>query len=62
MNNVKAVRMSKGMTQKQLAEECNISVSQVQRIENGNAGQVKISTLVRMADVLHTPISALFNV
>ncbi len=62
MNNVKVTRMFRGMTQKQLAEKCNISVSQVKRIENGNANQVKISTIVRMADALNTPVSVLFNV
>ena len=62
MNNVKSTRLSKGLTQKQLAEQCNISLSQVKRIENGNVNQIKIGTIAKLSDVLNTPISVLFNV
>ncbi|EPC11958.1 Transcriptional regulator [Lacticaseibacillus paracasei subsp. paracasei Lpp230] len=42
------LRLSKSMTQEQLAEKANMDVSMLARIERGSRGDIRISTLERI--------------
>lgn len=57
--NVKNYRTKKGLTQKNLAWDCNTDESSIRRIENGQVNTT-ISSLKRIADILETPIINFF--
>lgn len=54
-NKVKAFRISKGMTQKQLADTLNVSQNAIYNWENGKR-DIKIETLQKIADALEVPL------
>ena len=58
-NQIKKLRIEKGLSQEQLAEKANISVRTVQRLEAGNDGS--IATLNLIANALGVKVSELFN-
>lgn len=58
MNKLKQIRKIKGLTQKQLAEQCNISVKSIQAYEQGtrkleNANK---NTIIKICEVLNCKI------
>lgn len=58
-DNVRKLRRTAGMTQEQLAHDADVSVSVVQKVEQGN-GDVRTETLHALARALGVPTSALF--
>lgn len=57
-DNVKKLRRVRGRSQEQLAEEADLSVSTVRKVEQG--GHVSMETLAALATALGVPTSALF--
>lgn len=55
---IKSLRLSKGLTQKQLGELCGMADSAIRRYELGGANP-KIDTLFRIADALSVSLSEL---
>lgn len=60
MNLLKQYREKQKMTQEELAEKSGISRVTISGIENGNLETVKTGTLVKIADALNEPVSAVF--
>src|ERR1700739_3457635 len=58
--NVRIWRMSKGMSQAQLANRLGVTFQQVQKYEIG-ANRIGTGRLVKAAAILRVPISALFD-
>lgn len=56
--NIKRIRLEKKLTQKQLAEKCDMYESQIRRYELGKANP-KIETLQKIAKALNVPITEL---
>ena len=57
---IQMLRKARGMTQEQLAELADLSVSHVRQVELG-AKNVSIAALYRIADALETPAQALLS-
>lgn len=55
---IKEIRKSKGLTQKKLAELCNMYESQIRKYESGSV-HPKIETLQKIADALCVPVTDL---
>ena len=58
--NLKKIRESRGLTQKQLADKLNIASSTVGMYEQGRR-QPDLDTLIKMSDKLLIPISMLIK-
>src|SRR5262249_31993724 len=58
--NVRIWRMARGLSQSQLAKRLGVTFQQVQKYETGG-NRVQTGRLVKIADVLGVPISALFE-
>lgn len=58
-NQIKKLRLAKGMSQEQLAEKANVSVRTVQRLEAGD--DASISTLNLVAGALGVEVGDLFT-
>lgn len=56
----KEFRLKRKFTQEKIAEELDISVKYISRIENGTGG-VKVETLVRYMNILSIPPDILFE-
>jgi transcriptional regulator with XRE-family HTH domain len=52
-------RRFRGLTQEQLAERAEVSLSSVQRIESG--AEIRFSALLMVADALGVPIGSLLS-
>ena len=57
---VKEEREKRNMTQEELAQKSGISRQTISAIENGNAGSVKIGTLLAIAKALGTTVDEIF--
>lgn len=57
-DNIKRIRIEKGLTQKQLGELCGMADSAIRRYENGGANP-KYETLKKIADGLDVSVSIL---
>ena len=57
---VKEVREEKRMTQEELSRKSGVSRPTIVAIENGEAKDVKVSTLLKLANALDTTVSAIF--
>lgn len=57
--NIKTIRESKGISQQQLAAECNFEKSNMSRIEAGNTNTT-IYTLYKTASAMNINIKELF--
>lgn len=57
---VKEVREEKRMTQEELSKKSGVSRPTIVAIENGEAKDVKVSTLLKLANALDTTVSAIF--
>lgn len=55
------LRLSKSMTQEQLAEKANMDVSMLARIERGSRGDIRISTLERIVKGLDVSLQEFFT-
>ena len=55
---IKATRLSRGITQEQLAEKVNLSLTSISRLENGKA-MVSIEKLFNIATALNTDLAIL---
>ena len=51
--NIKKLRKEKGLTQKQLAKECGLSIATIQGYEQGKY-EPKYITLLKLCDILGT--------
>jgi transcriptional regulator with XRE-family HTH domain len=54
-DNIRRVRASKGMSQQKLAEEADLNIRNVQRIEAGEIN-VQFATVVRIGTALECPL------
>lgn len=59
--NVRKIRMKKGMTQERLAEEAELSLAAVQKLETGQNG-LRLETLIRIALVLGVSLDILVGI
>jgi DNA-binding XRE family transcriptional regulator len=59
MNKVKAFRLKKNLTQRELAEKAGTSQQQIQRIETGQIA-ARLDLALRISTVLEKPLSAIF--
>jgi transcriptional regulator with XRE-family HTH domain len=59
-HNIRIHRMAKGLSQANLAAVLGLTLQQVQKYETG-ANRVATGRLVRIADILQVPITALFD-
>lgn len=55
------IRKEKGLTQKKLAEEAEVSISTISRIENGSE-EIDIKTLVKIANILDVSVGELLKI
>ena len=53
-------RQELSMTQQQLAEKCGLSRVFINKIENGSAEKIRLSTAIAIADALETDPVGLF--
>ena len=60
-NHVKQLRIQAGLTQANLANDMNIEISQLSRIERGLVN-TSLCTIVRLAKTLNVPPSTLLEV
>lgn len=58
--NVKIARIKKRLTQKQLSKAVHISPNKLVQIEKGNYSNVTYDQMVKIANVLETPVTELF--
>ena len=58
--NLRAIRVSKGLTQKNLAEALGLTFQQVQKYEKGS-NRISASTLLKVADYVDEPLSSFFT-
>lgn len=59
--NVRRIRMEKGWTQEMLAEETELSLAAIQKIEAGQSGS-RLETLIRIALVLEVSLDSLADI
>lgn len=59
-NNVKSLRLAKGMTQEQLAEKLDHSVNFVSLIELGKSG-MSVETIVDICNILDVDVNCIFK-
>lgn len=59
-NNIKNIRLSKGLTQEQLAEKLNRSVNFVSLIELGKSG-MSVETIVAICNILDISSESIFK-
>lgn len=59
-NNIKTIRLSRGMTQEQMAEKLNRSVNFVSLIELGKSG-MSVPTIIDICNVLDVNSDSLFK-
>ncbi|MDY4919591.1 MAG: helix-turn-helix transcriptional regulator [Phascolarctobacterium sp.] len=57
---VKMIRITKGVSQTELAKEIGVTQTHLSNIENGRAG-LTIPNLIKLHEALHTPISSFFE-
>lgn len=61
-NNVKNIRKSKNLTQEELAEISDLSISYVKQIESSkDYKNLTLTTMLKISKALNTTISNLFN-
>ena len=59
-NNIKTLRLSKGMTQEQMAEKLDHSVNFVSLIELGKSG-MSVTTMLDICNILDVDINCIFK-
>ena len=58
---LKAIREELGLTQPQVAEKLNVSVSTIGMYEQGRR-EPDLNTLIKISDILHTSITTLLDI
>lgn len=59
-NNLSEVRKDKGLTQEELAEKSGISRVTIANIERGTVTNLKISTMLSLANALDSTVEEIF--
>lgn len=61
LSNVRSLRVSRGITQKELAEKSNINIRQVQKYESGeyDTGKMMLRNAITLADALECDVREL---
>lgn len=59
-NNLKKIRRQKNITQEELETKSGISRATISKIEKGNAKDLKVSTMVAIADALGVSVQRIF--
>jgi transcriptional regulator with XRE-family HTH domain len=60
-NNIKAIRLQLNLTQEQLAERSDISISYIKQIESGkDYKNISLTVLLKLSKALDTSIANLF--
>lgn len=61
LSNVKSLRVSRGITQKELAERSNINIRQIQKYEYGeyDTGKMMLRNAIALADALECDVREL---
>lgn len=61
LSNVKSLRVSRGITQKELAEISNINIRQIQKYEYGeyDTGKMMLRNAIALADALECDVREL---
>ena len=59
-NNIKTLRLSKGMTQEQMAEKLDHSVNFVSLIELGKSG-MSVTTMLDICNILDVDVNCIFK-
>lgn len=59
-NNIKTLRLSKGMTQEQIAEKLDHSVNFISLIELGKSG-MSVTTILDICNILDTDVNSIFK-
>lgn len=59
-NIIKEIRQKRGIDEKAMAKQINVSVSRYREIENGNA-IYNFSTLTKIANILKVDLPEIFN-
>lgn len=59
-NNIKEIRQKRGIDEKAMAKQINVSVSRYQEIENGNV-IYNFSTLIKIANILEVDLPEIFK-
>lgn len=57
---IKEIRQKRGIDEKAMAKQINVSVSRYREIENGNA-IYNFSTLIKIANILKVDLPEIFN-
>lgn len=60
-NKVKEYRENLGMSQEELAQKSGVARTIISRIENNQASDVKLSTLLSLANALNEAVSTIFS-
>ncbi len=59
-NNIKTIRLSRGMTQEQMAEKLDRSINFVSLIELGKSG-MSVPTIIDICNILDVDVSCIFK-
>lgn len=59
-NIIKEIRQKRGIDEKAMAKQINVSVSRYREIENGNA-IYNFSTLIKIGNILKVDLPEIFN-
>ncbi len=59
--NVRRIRMEKGLTQERLAEKTELSLTAIQKVEAGQGG-IRLETLIRIAAALGISLDILMDI
>lgn len=58
---IKELRKANRMSQEELSEKSGVSRTIVSFLENGNETNTKVGTLLKIAEALEVPLTALFS-
>lgn len=58
---IKELRKANRMSQEELSEKSGVSRTIVSFLENGNETDTKVGTLLKIAEALEVPLTALFS-
>lgn len=58
---IKELRKANRMSQEELSEKSGVSRTSVSFLENGNETDTKVGTLLKIAEALEVPLTALFS-
>ena len=59
-NNLKTIRVSKGLTQTKLAEISGVARTIINKLERGSKAVITSQTMIKLSTALETPIEDIF--